>query len=48
MTGKFNYEANELDLNTYIRNLKASTIELREKIFVDKPMRKQKEIPIEN
>jgi hypothetical protein len=48
LTGKFDYDANFLDLNTQIRNLKTSRIELHEKIFLDKPLKKQKEVPIEN
>jgi hypothetical protein len=32
----------------YVRNLKTSTIELNEKIYVDKPIKKLKEIPIES
>lgn len=48
MTGKFTYEASALDLNAYVKNLKTNTVELTEKVYVDKPFRKQKELPIEN
>lgn len=44
----FSYDSNFIDLNSYVRNLKTNMIELREKIYVDKPVRKVKEIPIEN
>lgn len=46
-TGAFDYDANYLDNNTLIKNLKYSTVELTEKIYVDKPIKKQKELPIE-
>ena len=46
-SGQFDYDANYIDLSTIIKNLKYSTVEVTEKIFVDKPMRKQKEVPIE-
>lgn len=48
MTGKFAYESTAIDLNTAVKNLKSNTVELTEKIYVDKPYRKQKEVPIEN
>lgn len=48
MTGKFAYDANFIDLNMYVKNLKTNTVELTEKVYVDKPFKKQKEIPIEN
>ena len=46
-TGCFEYDATSLDLNQRIKNLKHSTLELTEKVYVDKPMKKQKELPIE-
>jgi hypothetical protein len=36
-----------VDLNSFIKNLKYSTVEVTERVYVDKPMRKQKEVPIE-
>lgn len=43
----FDYDANYIDLNTQIKNLKYSSVEVTERVYVDKPMRKQKEVPIE-
>jgi hypothetical protein len=34
-------------MNSFIKNLKYSTVEVTERVYVDKPMRKQKEVPIE-
>jgi hypothetical protein len=34
------YDPNFIDLNTYVKNLKTNTVELTEKIYVDKPIRK--------
>jgi len=34
-------------LSTIIRNLKYNTVEVTERVYVDKPMKKQKEVPIE-
>ena len=36
-----------IDSKTIVRNLKTDTLELREKIFVDKPVKKQLEISLE-
>ena len=36
-----------VDPSTIVRNLKSSKVELREKIFVDKPVHKQLEITME-
>ena len=36
-----------IDSKTIVRNLKTNKLELREKIFVDKPVRKQLEISLE-
>ena len=43
----FDYDANYVDLNSFIKNLKYSTVEVTERVYVDMPMRKQKEVPIE-
>jgi hypothetical protein len=43
----FDYDANYVDLNSIIKNLKYSSVEVTERVYVDKPMRKQKEVPIE-
>jgi len=40
MSDGFQYETNFIDMNTKIKNLKTSTIELKERVFVDKPNRK--------
>ena len=40
MTGKFEYETNFIDLNMYVKNLKTTTIELNERVYVDKPFKK--------
>jgi len=34
-------------MNTLIKNLKYQAVEVTERVYVDKPMRKQKEVPIE-
>lgn len=34
-------------MSSFIKNLKYSTVEVTERVYVDKPMRKQKEVPIE-
>jgi hypothetical protein len=47
-TGRFDYDTNYLDLNMFIKNLKTSTIELNERFYVDKPLKRQKDMPIEN
>jgi hypothetical protein len=47
MSGRFDYDANYIDLNTFIKNLKYSSVEITERVYVDKPMKKQKEVPIE-
>lgn len=39
---------NILSMNTYVKNLKTYTVEVTDKIYVDKPMQKQKEISFEN
>ncbi len=47
-SGTFDYDgANYVDLNTFVKNMKCTTVEVTEKVYVDKPMRKQKEVPIE-
>lgn len=46
-SGQFDYDANYIDLNSFIKNLKVNTVEVTERVYVDKPMRKQKEVPIE-
>ena len=47
MSGRFDYDANYIDLNTFIKNIKYSSVEITERVYVDKPMKKQKEVPIE-
>lgn len=42
------YDANFIDLHTYIKNLRSNRIELRERQFVDKPNRSTKQMNIEN
>ncbi len=34
-------------MSSFIKNLKYSTVEVTERVYVDKPMKKQKEVPIE-
>lgn len=34
-------------MSSLIKNLKYSTVEVTERVYVDKPMKKQKEVPIE-
>lgn len=47
-SGMFDYDgANYIDLNAFIKNLKCNVVEVTEKVYVDMPMRKQKEVPIE-
>jgi hypothetical protein len=36
-----------VDLNTIIKNIKSTVVEVTERVYVDKPMKKQKELPIE-
>jgi len=43
----FDYDTNYLDNNTVIKNLKYSTVELTERIYVDKPMKRQKDMPMQ-
>ena len=40
MTGRFDYDTNFIDMNMYVKNLKANSIELNERIYVDKPLRR--------
>jgi hypothetical protein len=46
-SGQFDYDALYVDMNSFIKNLKYNTVEVTERVYVDKPMRKQKEVPIE-
>ena len=46
--GEIQYDTNFIDYLAYIKNLKTNCIELTERRYVDMPMKKQKEIPIEN
>ena len=46
-TGNFDYDTNYLDANVVVKNLKYSNIELTERIYVDKPIKNQKDLPIE-
>jgi hypothetical protein len=43
----FDYDSNYIDMNTQVKNLKYSSVEVTERVYVDMPMRKQKEVPIE-
>ena len=43
----FGQDMRVIDSKTIVRNLKTDKLELREKIFVDKPVRKQLEISLE-
>ena len=43
----FGSDGRVIDAKTIVRNLKTDRLELREKIFVDKPVRKQLEISLE-
>jgi hypothetical protein len=43
----FGQDARVIDPETIVRNLKSSKIEIREKIFVDKPVHKQLEVTLE-
>ena len=43
----FGQDSKVVDSKTIVRNLKTNKLELREKIFVDKPVRKQLEISME-
>lgn len=45
--GQFDYDAGYIDLATAIKNLKCAAVEVTERVYVDKPMKKQKEVPIE-
>ena len=48
INGKLHYDVNFIDYKTQLRNLKTNCLELTEKVYVDKPIKRQKEIPIEN
>ena len=41
-------ESRVIDSNTIVRNLRTERLELRERIFVDKPVRKQLGIALED
>ena len=43
----FGSDGRIIDSKTTVRNLRTDKLELREKIFVDKPVRKQLEISLE-
>jgi hypothetical protein len=43
----FGSDARIIDSKTTVRNLRTDKLELKEKIFVDKPVRKQLEISLE-
>ena len=43
----FGSDGRVIDAKTIVRNLKTDRLELREKILVDKPVRKQLEISLE-
>ncbi|CDW71590.1 UNKNOWN [Stylonychia lemnae] len=46
-SGRFDYDANHLNQNTIIRNLKTTNLMLTDRIYVDKPINKQKEVPMQ-
>ena len=39
-SGRFDYDANYINWNTFIRNLKTSNVMLTDKVYVDKPIKK--------
>lgn len=43
----FGQDTRVIDPDTIVKNLKSSKIEIREKIFVDKPVHKQLEVTLE-
>lgn len=47
-TSVLDYDTNHIDMDMYVRNLKTSTVQLSEKVYVDKPMKRFKDVPIEN
>lgn len=47
MSGRFEYDSNYINWNTIVKNLKTSIIQLTDRIYVDKPIRKQKEVPMQ-
>jgi hypothetical protein len=48
MTGRFEYEVSNLDMNSLVRNLRTDCVEIIDKVYVDKPLRLQKDVPIES
>lgn len=38
MFRKFDYDINFIDMNMFVKNLKTATVELRERVYVDKPL----------
>jgi hypothetical protein len=48
MTGRFDYEVGNLDMNSLVRNLRTDCVEIIDKVYVDKPLRLQKDVPIES
>ena len=40
MSGRFEYDSNYINMTTVIKNLKTSIIELTDRIYVDKPIKK--------
>lgn len=47
MSGRFDYDANYIYMSSRIKNLKTSIVELTDRIYVDKPIKKQKEVPMQ-
>jgi len=39
-SGHFDYDSNYVDLSSFVKNLKTNTVEVTERVYVDKPMRK--------
>ena len=40
MSGRFEYDSNYINMNTQVKNLKTSILQVTERIYVDKPINK--------
>ena len=47
LSGRFDYDSNYINMNSCIMNLKTSILQLTDRIYVDKPIKKQKEVPMQ-
>jgi hypothetical protein len=47
MSGRFDYDANYINWNTNVKNIKTSFVQLTDRVYVDKPIKKQKEVPMQ-